>query len=210
MNTLRIDTAGIRQISRVLAAKMGFSTNPALPLLEAPTLTRSTDDILNRTLAMLATAIAAYGFPRKKALTWLERESSLDSLTPSERQFLDGAKLNPVPFTEQIEAMWALCWSLKLVPDLDFSKPCSNDFVTLFPSIKKDEPSTAFRQKAALRDPRDLTAKCDLACVLHNALTNSGLPTRLKSLDPIIIPQRRHALEWLLTSQPWEEITLDT
>ena len=147
-----MDMVAIRQASWGIASQLGLAANDALPLLDVSTVTRSKDEIVNRIFGMLALAASAYGLDRRKALTWLEREGSLEILTLAEREFLGGSQMNPTPFMEQVEAMWALCWSLKVVPDLDFSKPCSGDFVELLPDLKKDETGTAFLGKAGLRE----------------------------------------------------------
>lgn len=211
METDKMNMVAIRQASWGIASKLGFAANDALPLLDASTVTRSKDEIVNRIFGMLSLAASAYGLDRKKALTWLEREGSLEILTLTEREFLSGSQMNPTPFMEQIEGMWALCWSLNVLPDLDFSKPCSGDFVKLLPDLKKDEAGTAFRGKTVLRDSEEVIAKCDLAFCLHWGVVQAGLTGRLKkAIKPFVIVERRRSLEWLLSDESWDEVPLDT
>ena len=206
-----MDMVAIRQASWGIASQLGFAANDALPLLDASTVTRSKDEIVNRIFGMLALAASAYGLDRKKALTWLEREGSLEILTLAEREFLGGSQMNPTPFMEQVEAMWALCWSLKLVPDLDFSKPCSGDFVELLPDLKKDETGTAFRGRTVLRESEEVIARCDLAYCLHWGVVHVGLTGKLKkAIKPFVIVERRRSLEWLLSEEAWDGVPLDT
>jgi hypothetical protein len=206
-----VDMAAIRQASWDIASKLGFAANDGLPLLDASTVTRSKDEIVNRVFGTLSLAASAYGLDRRKALAWLEREGSLEILTSTEREFLGGRQMNPTPFIEQIEGMWALCWSLKVVPDLDFAKPCSGDFVKMLPDLKKDEAGAAYRRNASLRDSEEVVAKCDVAYCLHWAVVHAGLTGKLKkAIKPYVIVERRRALEWLLSDETWDEAPLDT
>lgn len=211
METDKMDMTAIRQASWGVASRLGFAANDALPLLDASTVTRSIDEIVNRVFGILSLAASAYGLDRKKALAWLEREGSLEILTSTEREFLGGSQMNPTPFMEQIEGMWALCWSLKAVPDLDFSKPCAGDFVKLLPDLKKDEAGAAFRAKVSLRDSEEVIAKCDLAYCLHWGVVHAGLTGKLKkAITLYVIVERRRSLEWLLSDESWDEVRLDT
>lgn len=206
-----MDMASIRQASWGVATKFGFPTNDALPLLDTSVIFRSKDEIVDRVFGMLSLAASAYGLDRKKAFAWLEREGSLQNLTSTEREFLGGAQMNPTPFMEQIEGMWALCWCLKVVPDLDFSIPCSGDFSKLLPDLKKDEAGAAFRGKASLRDSVEVITKCDLAYCLHWGVVHAGLTGKLKkAIKPYVIVERRRSLEWLLSEDSWDEVPLDT
>ena len=206
-----MDMAVIRQASWDVASALGCPTNDALPLLDAISITRSEDEIVDRVFGMLCLAAAAYGLDQKRALEWLKREGRLEILTSEESGFLGDSQMNPAPFMEQIEGMWTLCWSLKLISDLDFSKPCSGDFVKLFPDLKKDESGVAFREKTSLRDSYDVIAKCDLAYCLHWGIVHRGLTGKMQKLiRPYVIVERRRSLEWLLSDESWDEISLDT
>lgn len=211
METDKMNMAAIREASWGIASQPGFPTNDSLPLLGASAITRSKDEIVNRIFGILSLAASAYGLDRKKALAWLEREGSLDSLTSTERSFLGGSQMPPTPFMEQIEGMWALCWAIRVVTDLDFSQPCSGDFVKLLPDLNKNEAGAAFRGKAVLRDSEEVIAKCDLAYCLHWGVVHAGLTGKLKkAIRPYVIVERRRSLEWLLSDESWDEVALDT
>jgi hypothetical protein len=205
------EMASIRQSSWEIAAGLGFPKNDALPLMDTVNICRSVDDVVNRIFGMLCAGASAYGLDRKKALAWLEREGNVHLLARSEWEFLNGAQMNAVPFMEQIEGIWALCWRSRIVPELDFSKPCSADFVKLLPDLKKDETGAAFRRKASLRDPQEVVAKCDLAYCLHWAVVHAGLTGKLKKgIKAYVIIERRRALDWMLSDELWDELALDT
>lgn len=206
-----MDMASIRQQSWDIAAKLGFPKNDALPLLDNVYMTRSKDDVVNRIFAMLCVAASAYGLDRKKAFAWLEREGGIHLLAQSEREFLNGIQQNTARFREQIEGMWALCWCLGIVPELDFSKPCSGDFVKLLPDLKKDEVGAAFRGKASIRNSQEVVTKCDLAYCLHWGVVHEGLSGILeKTTKNQVVIERRRALEWMFSDEVWDEVPLDT
>ncbi len=205
-----MDMVSIRQSSWDIAAKLGFPKNDALPLLDNLKISRSKDEVVNRIFGMLCVAASAYGFDRKKAFEWLEREGGIEALTQAEREFLNGAQMNAAPFMEQIEGMWALCWCLRIVPELDFSKPCSGDFVKLLPDLKKDETGAAFKGKASLRDFQEVVTKCDLAYCLHWGVVHVETGKLKKAIKTYVIMERRRALEWMLSDELWDEVPLDT
>ncbi|MCE9534370.1 MAG: DUF4272 domain-containing protein [Planctomycetes bacterium] len=201
----------IRTISWEIVTKFGFPKNDALPLLDNVTIVRSKDEIVNRIFGMNSLAASACGYDRKKALAWLERDGSVELLTRHEQEFLRGAQKNAVPFMAQVEGMWALCWCLRVVPDLNFSKPCSDDFVKSLPDLKKDESGEGFRRRSFLRDSEEIVAKFDLAYCLHWGLVHAeliGKPT--KRIKPYVITERRRALEWLFSSDAWDDLSSDT
>jgi hypothetical protein len=191
---------------------MGVNFNPALPLLEATSVQRDVNQIVDRVFAMSAIAASTYGFDRQRATRWLSAESQHDELTDTERAFLETGTGNRHRFAEQIEGMWALAWSIQIVDELDFAKPCDDGFVQLLPDLKKMEPGNDFRQRASLRAFGEILSACDLAYCLHWAIVDAQLRQLrlLSNLNPAWIVERRRALEWLIDDVPWDQISLDT
>ena len=100
-----MDMVAIRQASWGIASQLGLAANDALPLLDVSTVTRSKDEIVNRIFGMLALAASAYGLDRRKALTWLEREGSLEILTlADESNAVHGAGRGDVGFVLVLES----------------------------------------------------------------------------------------------------------
>ena len=205
------DQQTIRKKSWATTTSLGFVVNDNLPLLEQVGNSHTKDEIVNRIFGMYCTAAIAYGFDRSKATQWLNTEGCLDSLTKSEQDFVAYSTGNAVPFMEQIESIWALCWSVSCVSELDFSKACAADFVKILPDIKQDQRGSAFRDRAVLRPLLQLVSHCDLAYCLHWGCVHSGIPGKLKKVvKPYMIIERRRALEWILSDEAWDELALDT
>jgi hypothetical protein len=202
----------IRARSLSIASKAGLSIPATLPLLETGLHLRSQDEAVSRLLCLNAVAAASYGFDKAKALDWLRQEKLTTLLTDAEIRFLERGEGSPQVFQVQVEGMWALGWAISLVSQLDFWKDSDNRFVTLLPNLKANQSSAEWRQKAKLRPTDDVVAACDLAYCLHWAVRQSEIegkqpPARLK---PYVVVERRRALEWLLSEERWDAVSLDT
>ena len=206
-----IDLRSIRETSWAAAKRLGFVVNDQLPLLDQPKRLRTIDVIVDRIFAMYCTGAIAYGLDRMKASRWLRTEGCSDSLTLRDKDVVATSTSSPIPFMEQIEGMWALCWSVTCVSELDFSKPCSSGFVKMLPDLKQDQRGSAFRARATLRSSSELIAHCDLAYCLHWGSVHSGIPVKLNKLvKPYMISERWRALEWIFSDVDWDELELDT
>jgi hypothetical protein len=210
---LIMDLKLIRNNSIRLLGSLGVETLPTtLPLLETESRCRSADEIVSRLLAMHAVAAVAYGFNRAKANDWIVNEQVAQFLTSNEKLFLSNPDVSPNEFRLQIEGMWVLAWAIGTITQLDFEKECDRSFVTSLPNLKIAQNGKTLRENANLRPLAELVAACDLAYCLHwvirdAALTNKHIPSKLK---PYVVIERRRALEWLLSKEAWDEISLDT
>ncbi len=207
-----MDFTVLRERSLVRAKQLGYPTNPSLPLLDETLMPRPQDEIEMRALSLHCVVAASCGFPAARALEWLLREGLVDSLTPRERDFLQGRDLNNVVFQSQVEALWLFAWVFSKFDDLNFAQPCQDNLVTLYPNLHKAESSEDWRRANRLRGPMQILEVCDLAYCLHWAINQAmlereKLPGRLNSL---VIIERRRALEWILSRDDWDAVPLDT
>jgi Domain of unknown function (DUF4272) len=205
--------ATLLRINSVKAAVAhGYPTNPRLPLLESSGRLKAERIIVDRLVALCAVTASAFTFDRAKARTWLHKERVWHSLTNHERLFLENGTGDTEDFEVLVEAMWALAWALGKVDDLDFGKACSDNFVDILPDLRIDERSDALRSGIKLRPVREVEEACDLAYCLHWGISEllfrgKKLPGRVHNY---VIIQRRHALEWLISDEPWDEVHMDT
>ena len=207
-----VDRSSIRSQSIDLAAELGLSVLSTLPLLEQGLTLRSKKEIVDRLLQMHAAAARAYEFPRKGAKDWLLRERIWESALATEQEFIDGSIGSAEIFQSQMEGMWALAWSLGHIDELDFGGPCADDFVLLLPDLKVGESAAVFREKSALRSADEILGMLDLAycchwAVRHLRLEGNALPPNVL---PEVIEERRRALEWCHSTEPWDRVPLDT
>jgi YD repeat-containing protein len=193
--------------------RLGITIPDALPLLDEGLQMRETSDVVCRLLALDAVVSAACGFPKEKAAEWLNQEGLLDWLTAEERSFILDDLGEAQIFQVEVEAAWALAWAVQIADKMDFAKECPSYFVTLVPDLKRMETSTHLRKRARARCVQEVVSACDLAYCLHWALTESelhGSGSGGEALIPYVIVERRHALEWLLSNESWEDVPMDT
>lgn len=212
MNDATLNPSDVRRASLIVVDQLGHRVNEDLPLLDAGDSMRDAESIIDRLFCMHCCAACAYSFDRRKALEWLERESDSMWLTPAEQAFLSTGAGDERLFRTQIEAMWALTWCLQIVAELQFDRACSDRFVHLLPDLKSEQPTDRFRTQVNLRPRDEVFQALDLAYCLHWSVRESrltGKPIK-HSVPPHVIEERRRALEWVLSTDNWDEISLDT
>lgn len=195
----------------VEARRLGYEVSAELPLLGFDVRLRDQDEVVRRCLARYVAVAVAYGYGRDRAWAWLKREGLDDALAPSEREFLDGGG-DADAMKAGVESLWALCWVLGFVGDLDFSKICGDNLISLFPDLKTGDAAGPFMAEARLRSLGEIAAAVDLAYCLHWAITSVGLSGKKLPgrVPPYVVIERRHALEWALSDEDWDEVPLDT
>jgi hypothetical protein len=202
----------MRERSLLLAGQAGYPVNTRLPLLDDGPAPRPIEETIRRFLALYAVIACAYGLDRRQAVRWLEREGVASYVTPAERRFLDGQSGADGTIRDQVEALWALAWAMSLVPVLDFSQPCGDDFIVMLPDLKRNERSARLRRRAKPRAAGELLQALDTAYCLHWALRQAELEGRRPPgrVEPYMIVERRRALEWLFSDEEWDEVLLNT
>ena len=203
----------IREDNRKLVESLGYSFNANLPLQDNIQRTKSFQEIGNRLLTLHAVVAFSYGCPKEQVKPWLEHNELIVELTSLEYEYLFGSSSLPkARFKWQVEALWALAWSLSIVDQLDFSIGCSDNFVNLLPDVLKIESLDWFKRKMKLRDANKILSKLDLAYCIHWAINDmklSNVPNRATVQDGVIV-ERRWALEWIIGKDEWDDVQLDT
>ncbi|MEM1356081.1 MAG: DUF4272 domain-containing protein [Planctomycetota bacterium] len=208
------DLKNIRRQSQNQAKAIGCVTNDHLPLLEWPLSPRVLNDIADRLFCVLSIVACSYGFPKPKAWSWLVREHLEPSLTPNEMAYLKAAP-DQQPDTAlqwRVEALWALAWCVGVHDTLDFTKTCSDSFVTMLPDLAQDESTERLRSRMARRDMTEILQSADLAYCLHWSVRDAQIKKRPvpSNLQAQILQQRRHTLDWVLGEEEWDKVSLDT
>lgn len=202
----------IRTKSLQVCERLGYPRPHTLPLLDSEQDLRPLREIESRALVLSAVVAASYGFPRDRVVAWLEQEELVSALSEVERSFLfDGSGLAQ-QFQVQVECLCVFAWALEFLPALDFAEPSPNSLVTVFPDFRQTESGARFRRQARLRDLGSVLSACDLAYCLHwgihqAAVSSNVMPGRV---PPHVVIERRRALEWLLSRESWDDVSLDT
>lgn len=202
----------LRKASWEKVTKLRLPKNENLPSLGEVKVERTENEIFGRLLCLLPLAATAYGFPRVQAIEWIVQEELKGDLIENELHYLETGEGDTDTYKHQIEAMWALAWALKVTPNLDFKKNCPNNFVAMLPDLKKMESSEAFRSKISLRKDEEIISHCDFVYCLHWAIRQTELEGKKIPLKipPFVVPERRKALDWIISKDDWYEIPLDT
>lgn len=209
---VRLDNKLIRQLSLGTLRELGYPLHEGLPLTEIVSKSRSSSEVANRALILHALVACTFGFPKRKAKEWLRNEGLLDSITDTEQSFLGGEDSFKKDIQQEIESIWAFLWILGFTEPMDYRFVCGNQMVRMLPDLNSSESSSVFISKAHIEPVEVLLQADDLACCLHWAakeLDLNGLP------DPWDIPEyvaryRRKALDWVLSNEEWDVLTLDT
>jgi hypothetical protein len=203
----------IRDMSLAEAERLGYPINPALPLLDGGLALRAKGDIAERLLCLHAAVAASFGFPKERAIEWLEITGLSKSLSADEREFLHASEDETRNrLQNQVDSLWVFAWLMCSAPGLDFGRDCPNELVALLPNLKAMERPDSFLAKSKLRDFDSVLRKCDLAYCLHWAIRDAALQGKPAPgrVNPIYVLERRRALEWAVGSDDWDDVALDT
>ena len=204
-----------RDESVLALARMGLSISRSLPTLELQNPTRDLSEISTRMLGLYGVIVLSFsgnqGLGPIRA--WIAREQLGESLSPTETDFISGNASLLVSMRWRIEGLYALSWACGKIgcSILDF---VPDDFVAVFPSIPKSEPTSSFRERLKLKDYEQIIFALDLLYCLDSAMTDLHLRSEAPPpRAPLVldeVKQRRRALEWLFSKEDWDDIELDT
>jgi hypothetical protein len=205
------DLEAIRAKSHAEAARLGYSINPALPLMATPIVIRPVEEVVTRILCIHAISAAAHNFSRPKALEWVRAQGLMRSLAPSEVVFLEGGG-DIATMQCRVDALFALAWATQIQEKLNFEMECPETLAGSLPNLETAGSVVAFRQKVSLRSDPEIIAMADLAYCLHWSIRDAILRRQRSSgrLHPIYVIERRRAFEWLMGEDAWDDVELNT
>ena len=211
-STLNKGATAIRERSWAVVAKHGLNRNDQLPLLDGLTIQVTERAAAMRLLCMYAVGVCAFGYPVAEARRWLESEGILGNLSNREIQYLDGDRSLVFMAQTAVSSAYSLAWASSLVPDQALMTNLPDNFVGIVPDIRKHESSADLTRRLRFRNIDEIVPYLDLAYCLHWALRDAQMhlkKTPKLSQLPLVAAQRK-SLEWLLTGDDWDEISLDT
>jgi hypothetical protein len=197
----------IRSQNLKIARRLGHPAPPDDLAYPEGELARTTDQVVDRALAVNAVLSCAHGVGADVATAWLDANGLAAALTGHEVEFLEdlaeGIRLGSAHRKLHVEALWALLWALSLVDSLDFAAGCGERVTPLVPDLLDPAEGIGpahLRAEAVLRDGEEVRGALDLARCLTWGLGDSDLSVGFSpgEVEPYVVWERRRALEWLL------------
>ena len=204
-------------------ALRGVPTLDSLPVIEDSTEAqlRPASAVVDRAVCLMTVAVKAEVVnegglaefePTLRSI--IEMYDIETALSPAERAFID----DPAPdaqtttqFVWRYEALTPLLWALGHLETLEYPSSICN--VSQVVAIIKDAGRDGMHDGAALRPLREILDQLDLTYRLHWAVVEQQLgQAQLPGVEPGVVTERHHALNWLLASrnEAWDEVSTDT
>ncbi len=191
---------------------MGIPLSENLPVIDFGHL-RNEKEIMPRLMCLHATAAVAHGFASDQAIHWLETNDLIAHCTSKEIAYLRSGIAPQFEQQTRVEALYALFWMLGFDSELLPLTFCPNTFVQEMPDLRKMAKPDAWHASAKIRETGEVAQMLDIYFALSWALNDNG--TSMPNFEKLtqcsyVIRQRRHALEWALSDEDWDEISSDT
>jgi hypothetical protein len=176
---------------------------------------RTKEEVARRAMALLVVASKGEGL-RQEVLARVVDDYGVEPDFSSEEAAFVG---NPTPsdhdriqFTWRFEAACTLLWALGYVDELE--KPVETCDVERAVAVLMDRSRERFIAEAKLRPPAEILDQADLIYRYHWAVVDARLDGKPvpAGLDPDVVMERHHALNWLIgyMDQEWDDVSTDT
>lgn len=201
-----------RCASKQRVTDLGLPFNERLPLLEDIHTSKSSQVCAERALSLYAFMHVVFGEATREELsTWLNFYDLRSSLASSEHSYLNG-KTGSDFEREKIESLYSLAWALSLVQSMDEKDYVPDSLAGNFPNLYAEESAVTFYRRTRLRPVAELGSELDFMYCYHWALVDNRINhvRTVGALSEPAIRSRRHSLEWILSDDSWDQISLDT
>lgn len=212
------DAAKRKQRNESYLKSLNVPVNSHLPLVEGErdVKLRTSEEVAKRCLILYVVVLVAHKTDRERMVAWLKNESLWESVSQSEKAFLEDSNppqqaINAASW--RAESLWTLLWSLGKAKELQLPKEMC-DSTLIQEILPEPEESTAqFISQASLRPTTEILDATDLIYRIHWAEVDERLNNREPpgEFNPGIIYERHYALNWLTWyADDWDDITTDT
>ncbi|WP_037586448.1 DUF4272 domain-containing protein [Stenoxybacter acetivorans] len=223
-----ISTQALRKRSHEILQKSGgrYEIHELLPPMDEaiPCLRRSCSEIQNRALAMYIFILRLVDGERflDYDRTWLLSHGLYSCLTDDEQQIFNMpdaclTESKKETYLDMVEGLYALCWLLGKENELNINGYVPDNLVRHFPvaDVNDGVPSIAAPSMdsfCTLRDSIEVAQMWDVYYCMHWSMVEervNGIVIE-RNINVWTVIERRRALEWALSNDAWDEISLDT
>jgi hypothetical protein len=176
---------------------------------------RTSDEVINRTLALLYIGLKSEGLDQE-GLDEINTDYGIyEKLSPKEKAYVfakEPEEQQKIDANWRYEAMHVLLWSLGYIDTLAFPNQVCD--VAADVKIIHDLTPADFRKQARLRSKTEILDMNDRVLRLHWACVESRVNKKPApaALDEDVVREWHHALNWLIRhlAQDWDKITTNT
>ncbi|PCI24833.1 hypothetical protein COB57_03635 [Candidatus Peregrinibacteria bacterium] len=177
---------------------------------------RSKSDIAKRAISLHIVALKGEDLEQTIIDKLINIFNAADFFTPEEKMFIKKdapSQQQKINFIWRYECCWVMLWALGYIDKLEFpDKIC--DVTTLVTIIKNSGSYENFLNKAQPKTIHEILNEADLIYRYNWACVNSRIKNQTPPalLDPGVVLERHHALNWIIHSmdQEWDDISTDT
>lgn len=197
--------------------QIGFKDEITLPLIDNISIKNAKTIGIRITQLYSLIGLSLPNINSAKIRQWLLNNDLFNSLSEKEKEYFKKYKNNALT-KEEInllswlrECLYTLMWCCETVSDLAYAS-IESELEPFLPLIPPKVEIQKFLQQLTVRNHIEIIKQADLHYCLHwlirSNLSDSLKPNFHPKIDVII--ERRKALEWLITKDHWDDITLDT
>lgn len=195
----------------------GVKINATLPVIdtEAEAKIRTKDAIVERTIALMITAVKGEGLEQEYVDRDRKRFGADAFFSPEEKKFV--ADLHPssadkAKFGWRYECLGVMLWALGFHPELE--KPDKIVDAGRLVKLVMDKGPTKLREEAKVRSAKELLDEADLIYRYDWACVDARMNGKKAAggIDCEIVVERHRALNWLVgyQGQAWDDVSTDT
>lgn len=211
---MKIDYLKLRTNSLHTAQQYGYPVNNSLPLLDDGSVMKNTDELKGRALCLNLIVASSFNVTIKSnSLQWLKDNHVDHFLSNLEMSFLKGISTVSIEyFKNQQECLYSLGWALGLCNEIRLDQYVPIDLALKFPDIRKSEMADKIDPDVKIRSVREILEMLDLYYCIDWAIKNELIISKRSpgKLPYIVIRERRKALEWIVSDNDWDDVSLDT
>lgn len=188
-----------------------------LPVIETEDecVRRSREEVIQRAITLFVVAVRGENSDQDVVLDLIKTYEADGYFTPTEQDFIDEPEpqeADCMRYSWRYEAVNLLLWALGLIDVLGDPNEIAD--VPHLQRILSELGVLGLRKKTELRPQSEILDAADLIYRYHWAVRNSLLRGEggPEGLDPGVVAERHHTLNWLtgFQSTPWDEIDTST